>query len=51
MDIWEDWLYRINCTFRSENRKILLLVDNAPSHTANIFENKENAEIEETGCR
>jgi hypothetical protein len=48
MDIWESWLYRINCIFRSEDRKILLLVDNAPSHTKNSFNDEESAETDVT---
>lgn len=47
MDIWESWLYRINCNFRSENRKVLLLVDNAPSHTRNCNADEETVETAE----
>ena len=47
MDIWENWLYKLNCIFRSEDRKILLLVDNAPSHTANSFEDEETSSAED----
>ena len=47
MDIWEGWLQRINSIFRSENRKILLLVDNAPSHTTNSFEDEDSSPAEE----
>jgi hypothetical protein len=32
MVIWEDWLLKINDCFRSQSRKILLLVDNATGH-------------------
>lgn len=46
-DIWESWLQRINCTFRSANRHILLLVDNAPSHTANSCEDDEDSSTAE----
>ena len=31
-DIFEEWLKYINNRFRIENRKILLLIDNASSH-------------------
>ncbi|CAG8833174.1 38514_t:CDS:2 [Gigaspora margarita] len=33
-DIWEKWLYYIDSGFHIQNRKILLLVDNAPSHSS-----------------
>jgi hypothetical protein len=36
-DIWEDWLRYIDAGFRIQNRKILLLVDNAPSHNTPIL--------------
>lgn len=32
-DIWEAWLRSQDSIFRAQNKKILLLVDNAPSHT------------------
>ncbi|CAG8834987.1 39329_t:CDS:2, partial [Gigaspora margarita] len=31
-NIWENWLCYIDSIFRSQERKILLIVDNAPSH-------------------
>ena len=31
-DIWESWLSHFNSGFRIQNRQVLLLVDNAPSH-------------------
>ena len=33
IDIWEQWLRHIDAGFRITGRQILLLVDNAPSHT------------------
>lgn len=46
MDIWESWLQRINSIFRNEDRNVLLLVDNAPSHTANSFEDEDSSTAE-----
>ncbi|CAG8661162.1 26969_t:CDS:2, partial [Gigaspora margarita] len=34
LDIWEKWLRYIDSGFCIQNRKILLLVDNAPSHSS-----------------
>jgi hypothetical protein len=39
-DIWRQWLYYINEGFRIQNKKVLLLVDNAASHI--ILETDEN---------
>ena len=33
-DIWEQWLHYIDSGFRIQNKQVLLLVDNAASHTA-----------------
>ena len=33
-DIWEQWLHYIDSSFRIQNKQVLLLVDNAASHTA-----------------
>jgi len=33
-DIWKEWLHYIDSGFRIQNRQVLLLVDNAASHTA-----------------
>ena len=33
-DIWESWLSHLNTVFKIQNRQVLLLVDNAPSHNA-----------------
>jgi DDE superfamily endonuclease len=35
-DIWETWLKYYNKGFQIQNRQVLLLVDNAPSHTSPI---------------
>lgn len=40
-DIWESWLKYLDKGFRIQNRQVLLLVDNAPSHTSPIAD--ENA--------
>ena len=32
--IFEEWLEDLNCTVKKQNQKILLLVDNATSHSA-----------------
>ena len=34
-DIWVSWLKHINEEFQNKNRQILLLVDNASSHSLN----------------
>jgi hypothetical protein len=46
-DIFGKWLEYINIIFRAQNRKILLLIDNASSHF-NPDKNN-NQEIEESG--
>jgi hypothetical protein len=42
-DIWESWLKYHNKGFQIQNRQILLLVDNAPSHT-NPITNENNTD-------
>jgi hypothetical protein len=46
-DIFGKWLEYINIIFRAQNRKILLLIDNASSHFNPDKDN--NQEIEESG--
>jgi hypothetical protein len=46
-DIFGKWLEYINIIFRAQNRKILLLIDNALSHFNSDKNN--NQEIEESG--
>jgi hypothetical protein len=35
-DIWTSWLKSIDSLFRARNQKVLLLVDNAPSHNIRL---------------
>ncbi|CAG8828713.1 834_t:CDS:1, partial [Gigaspora rosea] len=44
-DIWEKWLRYIDSGFRIQNRKILLLVDNAPSHSSPELPNNTNTTL------
>ncbi|CAG8850699.1 10726_t:CDS:2, partial [Gigaspora margarita] len=41
-DIWEKWLHHIDSEFRIQDRKILLLVDNALSHSSSELSNNTN---------
>ncbi|CAG8609662.1 3925_t:CDS:2 [Gigaspora rosea] len=43
-DIWENWLKFIDDGFRIQNRKVLLLVDNAPSHMLSKKSNTNDTE-------
>ena len=37
--IFEDWLNSINMQFKNQKRKVLLFIDNAPSHTESELSN------------
>ncbi|CAG8815236.1 46102_t:CDS:2, partial [Gigaspora margarita] len=41
-DIWEKWLRHIDSEFHIQNQKILLLVDNVPSHSSPKSSNNTN---------
>jgi len=35
-DIFMNWIKQLDLSFKKQNRKILLLVDNCPAHPTNI---------------
>jgi len=45
-DIWENWLRYLDVGFRIQNRKVLLLIDNAPSHIINMAFLHDNSDDE-----
>lgn len=46
-DIWISWLKSIDALFRARNQKVLLLVDNAPSHVVTLADSSLQADCGE----